>query len=199
MFDYTKPLDQLSESEVTRELAKHVVRCAELDAADAEHERMVKPSPPPTGIWPGWSNAPPAPLPADVRLEDWERQEYEGRNCDLISSSLIPALRKELMAEREAAKITEADRQNWARFRDCCKRYGVPNLPAPAESIAIFLAEESQGNTAATLETMLASIAAIHLALNEPNHSTSILVRALLRACRDEDATKANELQPTER
>jgi hypothetical protein len=104
---------------------------------------------------------------------------------DVIDAALAPILKEELAAENLASRVTASHKADFVQFQACCKRQGLPHLPAPPQAVALFLAEEI-GCGAKLLTRLARSISIVHTALNFPDPCADVLVRAVLRLARND-------------
>jgi hypothetical protein len=107
---------------------------------------------------------------------------------DVIDAAFSPILKDELAAENLASRVSASHKADFVQFQACCKRQGLPHLPAPPQAVAVFLAEEIDRG-AKHLTRLARSISIVHRALNFTDPTEDVLVRAILRLVR---ADKAN-------
>ena len=120
-----------------------------------------------------------------AEIAAWELDQQLLR--DQIDSAIFPHLKAELEAENATARVSAADKQRFKDFQACCERWGFPALPAPAQAVAVFLAEKSEQDAAHRLAR---SISVVHRALNFSDPTEDVLIRAMIRQARTEE--KAN-------
>jgi len=104
---------------------------------------------------------------------------------DGIDKALSPPLTKELAAENRQTRVTAKAKTDFKMFQACCSKWGLPDLPAPPQAVAVFLSEESE-HGAAHVSRLARSISIVHTACNFSDPTTDILVRAILRLVRSE-------------
>jgi len=110
---------------------------------------------------------------------------------DAIDAAIFPHLKAELEAENATARVSAADKQRFKDFQACCERWGFPALPAPAQAVAVFLAEKSEQDAAA--HRLARSISVVHRALNFSDPTEDVLIRAMIRQARTEANNQKGE------
>jgi len=155
----------------------------------------------------GWIDATPEEMADAIvlereakRLEEAERKQEEAEaqraaeiqhRCDGIDAVFAVALRKYVEAENKTARISSENYQDFEAFKECCREWGLPHLSAPPQAVALFLAracDEKHG--AEHIERLRNSIDVVHRATQMPSPCDDTLVRALMRAVRDEEANE---------
>jgi hypothetical protein len=126
-----------------------------------------------------------------------EREAEQAETASGIENALTPYLKNELQQEIAARKLSAETlrkfRKDFQAFKECCERWDLPHLPAPPQAVAVFLSEESRHGVK-HVERLKASISAIHKAADFSDPTTDILIRAILRLCRnDTTPTKPKE------
>src|SRR5262249_32159611 len=133
----------------------------------------------------------------EAGLREYQRrQEETARQPDLdaIDKALQPYLRKELGLEDAKTRPRARHKQDFKKFQACCAKWGLPDLPAPPQAVAVFLSTESEQGAAHVLR-LRNSISTIHRATNFADPCDDILVKALVRLIRNEEKGKKNGSQ----
>jgi hypothetical protein len=130
-------------------------------------------------------------------LEAAEHESVQQETASGIENALIPHVRKELQEEIAARKLSpeilRRYRADFTAFKECCGRWGLDYLPAGPPAVAVFLSEESRHGVK-HIERLKKSIAAIHKAADLQDPTEDLLIRAILRLCRnDTTPTKPKE------
>lgn len=76
---------------------------------------------------------------------------------------------KEYVAQAKASNTLRAYRSDWQDFCAWCAGHGLPALPAPEETVALYLTDLAGRAKAATLQRRLSSIAQAHKAAGFPS------------------------------
>jgi len=106
-------------------------------------------------------------------------------DLDAIDHALSPHLRKELEKVNAETRVTARAKTDFKMFQACCAKWGLPDLPAPPQAVAVFLSERSEDG-AAVVSRLARSISIVHTACNFSDPTTDILPRAILRLVRSE-------------
>lgn len=107
-------------------------------------------------------------------------KEFEAR-CDKIEAVFALYLKDQLAAENAVARISDRQKADFARFQEYCRHWGWPDLPSVPAAVATFLAREGDHHAAAHLSRLRNSISTIHRAVQMPDPTEDILVRAFMR------------------
>ena len=118
-----------------------------------------------------------------AELAAWELDQQQLR--DQIDAAIFPHLKAELEAENATQRVSATDKQRYKQFQSCCETWNFPALPAPAQAVAVWLAEESV-HGATHISRLARSISVVHRALNFSDPTEDVLIRALLRQARNE-------------
>ena len=120
------------------------------------------------------------------------------RLYDAIDANLSPHLQKELAAENEIARVSSRQRSDFGAFKTyCANELGTPYLPAAPQSVAMFLVKESERGVA-HMSRLRNSIATVHNAVGFGDTCvTDILVRAVLRCVKEEEAREEEQKETT--
>ena len=120
------------------------------------------------------------------------------RLYDSIDANLSRHLQKELAAENEVARMTSRQRADFEAFKAyCANQLETPYLPAAPQSVAMFLVKESERGVA-HMSRLRNSIATVHNAVGFGDTCvTDILVRAVLRCVKEEEAREKEEQKET--
>jgi hypothetical protein len=120
------------------------------------------------------------------------------RLYDAIDANLSPHLQKELAAENEIARVSSRQRADFEAFKAyCANELGTPYLPAAPQSVAMFLVKESERGVA-HMSRLRNSIATVHNAVGFGDTCvTDILVRAVLRCVKEEEAREEEQKETT--
>jgi hypothetical protein len=105
-----------------------------------------------------------------------------------ISVYLVSLLGSQLQAESAQPVITPEIKRDFARFQKRCELEGLCSLPASPEAAAEHLIIEA--DNAAHAERLAGSISTIHRAMNLPDPTADVLVKAAIRWFRE------NEVKP---
>ena len=135
----------------------------------------------------------------DARMRETYKVEFEGSRkrkeketadakhaadyragLDAIDKNLSAHLGRELKLENA---------KTFKSFQACCDKWGLPDLPAPPQAVAVFLSEKSERGAAHVLR-LRNSISTIHRATNFADPCDDILVKALVRLIRNEEKEK---------
>jgi hypothetical protein len=128
---------------------------------------------------------------AEQRRQEQAAAEHERAlqaELDGIDAYMLPHLKDELAAEAATMRPSPQAREDFEDFRDYCASNGFPALPARAQAVAEFLV-----SVGADAERVRNSITQIHNAVGFPDPCADILVRALMRLLRTENATPQSE------
>jgi hypothetical protein len=110
--------------------------------------------------------------------------------CQYVESLMLPKLVEQVKADfaqlKERAQ-RPSTQEDFAKFRECAESFGLPSLPAPPQAVALFLADGR--NATSRFAKLAKSISTIHRAVGFTDPCDDILVRALLRQAREEEAT----------
>lgn len=107
---------------------------------------------------------------------------------DAIDKNLSAHLGRELKLENAKTRVRAQHKQDFKAFQACCAKWGLPDLPAPPQAVAVFLSEESERG-AAHVSRLARSISVVHTACNFADPTTDVLVRALLRLVRTDKSS----------
>jgi hypothetical protein len=117
------------------------------------------------------------------------REAEQQKTIDEIETfSLLPFIKAEL-AEEMAVKTPAAlcgYLEDCQRFKECAQRWDLDYLPATPQMVAVYLSEESEKGIE-HVRRQVNAIRELHRATNNPDPTTDILVRAILRLCEKED------------
>src|SRR6516162_1058550 len=108
---------------------------------------------------------------------------------DAIDKNLSAHLGRELKLENAKTRVRAQHKQDFKSFQACCDKWGLPDLPAPPQAVAVFLSEKSERGAAHVLR-LRNSISTIHRATNFADPCDDILVKALVRLIRNEEKEK---------
>jgi hypothetical protein len=118
-----------------------------------------------------------------------EREAEQQKTIDEIERfSLLPFIKAEL-AEEMAVKTPAALGgyiQDCARFKDCAARWDLDYLPATPQMVAVYLSEESEKGIE-HVRRQVNAIRELHRATNNPDPTSDILVRALMKLIEKEN------------
>jgi hypothetical protein len=118
-----------------------------------------------------------------------EREQEQQKTLDEIERfSLLPYIRDELAAEMKEKTPSPLSEYaaDCARFKACAERWDLPYLPAPPQMVAVYLSEESEKGLE-HVQRQVRAVSAWHRATSNPDPTTDILVRAILRLCEKEN------------
>lgn len=123
-----------------------------------------------------------------------EREAAHAAKIEKIGAHLASLLRDQIEAESAQPVITSEIKQSFARFQAQCESNGLCSLPASPEAVAEHLIVESNAarpkglpQGAQRAEQLRDSISAIHRAMNLPDPTADLLVRATMRWFREND------------
>jgi len=135
---------------------------------------------------------------AEEAEREAEREAALQRLYDAVDANLSPHLQKELAAENEVARVTSRQRADFGAFKAyCANELGTPYLPAAPQSVAMFLVKESERGVA-HMSRLRNSIATVHNAVGFGDTCvTDILVRAVLRCVKEEEAREEEQKETT--
>ena len=122
----------------------------------------------------------------ETGLREYQRRQEESAHrpdLDAIDHALSPYLRKELEKENAETRVTKKAKEDFRAFQKSCEKWGLSDLPAPPQMVAVFLSERSEDG-AAVVSRLARSISIVHTACNFSDPTKDILVRALLRLVR---------------
>ena len=144
----------------------------------------------------------------DARMRETYKVEFEGSRkrkeketadakhaadyragLDAIDKNLSAHLGRELKLENAKTRVRAQHKQDFKSFQACCDKWGLPDLPAPPQAVAVFLSEKSERGAAHVLR-LRNSISTIHRATNFADPCDDILVKALVRLFRIEEKEK---------
>jgi hypothetical protein len=144
----------------------------------------------------------------DARMRETYKVEFEGSRkrkeketadakhaadyragLDAIDKNLSAHLGRELKLENAKTRVRAQHKQDFKSFQACCDKWGLPDLPAPPQAVAVFLSEKSERGAAHVLR-LRNSISTIHRATNFADPCDDILVKALVRLIRNEEKEK---------
>jgi len=118
-----------------------------------------------------------------------EREAEQQKTIDEIERfSLLPYIKAELaeeMAVKTPAALCEY-LEDCQRFKECAQRWDLDYLPATPQMVAVNLSEESEKGIE-HVRRQVNAIRELHRATNNPDPTTDILVRAIVRLCEKED------------
>src|SRR5215813_10438890 len=90
---------------------------------------------------------------------------------DAIDKNLSGHLGKELKLENAKTRVRAQHKQDFKLFQACCSKWGLADLPAPPQAVAVFLSEQSE-HGATHVARLARSISIVHSACNFSDPTT---------------------------
>ena len=119
---------------------------------------------------------------AELAAEEQARDANDG-----LEAAIRPYLKDEIAAEMDSGGTVEQRREDFARLRVVCEKWGLPfNLPhepAPWAGVAAFLIQEGAGDIEHATR-LRNSISFSHRSLNLPDPTSDHVINAILRSIR---------------
>jgi len=97
----------------------------------------------------------------------------------------------------KAPNTRKAYRADWTEFKAWCAHYGRQTMPALAETVAYYLADESTRLKVSTLERRLATISEAHKAAGHESPTQHAHVRLVWSGIKREKGTAQVHMKPT--
>jgi integrase len=108
----------------------------------------------------------------------------------------IGAKASDYLKKAKAPNTRKAYRADWSDFEVWCKHYARPSLPATPETVAYYLADQSQYLKVSTLERRLATISEAHKAAGLEPPTRHVQVRLVWAGIKREKGTAQAHMKP---
>ena len=106
------------------------------------------------------------------------------RSTDLAALATLAESARDYAERARSAATQKAYTRDWQAFRAWCEAHGATALPAPAEVVALYVADLASSRAVATIERALVAIGQAHKAAGHASPTSTAPVQAVRRGIR---------------